>query len=47
MNNEEFERRIEFILERQAKFGDNIAKQLEHNAQARMLVVERHISGHQ
>lgn len=46
MSNEEFDRRIEFILKRQAKFEENIAKQLEHNAQAiaRVDLVDRQIA---
>jgi hypothetical protein len=46
MNNEEFERRMEFILEQQAKFEENFAKQQEYNAQAiaRLESVDRQIA---
>jgi hypothetical protein len=46
MSNEQFERRMEFILEQQAKLEENFAKQQEHNAQAiaRMDLVDRQIS---
>ncbi|HSB09015.1 MAG TPA: hypothetical protein VLM38_05850 [Blastocatellia bacterium] len=33
MSNEDFERQMEFILEQQAKFEENFAKQQEYNAQ--------------
>lgn len=46
MSNEEFERRMVFILEQQAKFEENFAKQQEHNAQAiaRLDLVDRQIA---
>lgn len=46
MNNEDFERRMEFILEQQARFEENFAKQREHNAQAiaRLDLVDRQIA---
>lgn len=50
MSNEEFERRVEFILEQQAKFDANLAeywaKQQEHHAQAmaRSALVDRQIA---
>jgi transcription termination factor NusB len=46
MSNEQFERRMEFILEQQAKLEENFAKQQEHNAQAiaRMDLVDRQIA---
>ena len=46
MSNEEFERRMEFILEQQAKFEANFAKQQEQNSQAiaRLDTVNRQIA---
>jgi hypothetical protein len=35
MNNEEFERRMAFFLEQQARFDANLAKEQERNAEAR------------
>ena len=40
MSNEEFERRMGFVLEQQAKFEENFAKQLEHNAQVDRRIAE-------
>ena len=47
MSNEDFERRMAFILEQQAKFEENFAKQQEYNAQAiaRLDIVDRQIAG--
>lgn len=46
MSNEEFERQKEFILQQQAKFEENFAKQQEYNAQAivRSDLVDRRIA---
>ena len=46
MSNEEFERRMGFILDQQAKFEANFAKQQEQNAQgiARLDIVNRQIA---
>ena len=46
MNNEDFERRMRFILEQQARFEENFAKQQEHNARAiaRLDLVDRQIA---
>jgi len=46
MTNEDFERRMKFILEQQGKFEENFAKQQEHNAQAiaRLDLVDRQIA---
>ena len=46
MTNEDFERKVEFILEQQAKLEENFAKQHEHNAQAiaRLDLVDRQIA---
>jgi chromosome segregation ATPase len=35
MNNEEFERQMQFMLEQQARFDSNLAKREERNAEAR------------
>jgi chromosome segregation ATPase len=45
MNNEDFERHIAFILEQQARFDANLAKQQEYDAQvnARLDRVDRQI----
>jgi septal ring factor EnvC (AmiA/AmiB activator) len=45
MNNEDFERQMRFMLEQQAKFDENFAKQQEYNAQvnARLDRVDRQI----
>ena len=43
MSNEEFERRMEFILDQQAKFEANFAKQQEQNSQA-IAMVNRQIA---
>jgi hypothetical protein len=46
MNNEEFERRMEFVLEQQAKFDEHWAKQHEYNAEvnARLDRTDRQIA---
>lgn len=46
MSNEDFERRMEFSLQQQAKFEENFAKQQEYNAQAtaRLERVDRQIA---
>ena len=40
MTNDEFERRMEFHLEQQAKFDANFAKQQEHNVQVDRRIAE-------
>ena len=40
MTNDEFERRMEFLLEQQAKFEENFAKQLQHNARVDRQIAE-------
>ena len=42
MNNEEFERRIEFILQRQASFDDNLLRQADILAEQSRLNAEAH-----
>jgi len=46
MTNEDFERRMEFSLQQQARFEENFAKQQEYNAQAtaRLDRVDRQIA---
>ena len=46
MSNEEFERRMEFILEQQAKFEESFAKQREYDARvnARLDRVDKQIA---
>ena len=46
MSNEDFERRMEFILEQQAKFEENFAKQQEYDAlvNARMDRIDKQIA---
>jgi septal ring factor EnvC (AmiA/AmiB activator) len=45
MKNEDFERHIEFLLEQQARFDANLAKQQQQHAQweARAATTDRHI----
>ena len=45
MNNEDFERQVAFILEQQARFAANLAKQQERDAEleARFIRVDRQI----